>query len=129
MTVGMSMDGIIANSKSDVQPCIQCKAVNVCLHMRTSKPVGRHFIINFSKSDTLAKIGSFSAYEPVEIFGVRWMLIAFAEYIPGHYRTMRKTLNCWICISDDNVTPTTVPLNEMDLSNYIVQSLVFLRLN
>ncbi|KAF1760410.1 hypothetical protein GCK72_008659 [Caenorhabditis remanei] len=78
MTVGMSMDGIIANSKSDVQPCIQCKAVNVCLHMRTIKPVGRHFIINFSKSDTLAKIGSFSAYEPVEIFGVRWMLIAFA---------------------------------------------------
>ncbi|KAF1760423.1 hypothetical protein GCK72_008672 [Caenorhabditis remanei] len=82
MTVGMSMDGIIANSKSDVQPCIQCKAVNVCLHMRTIKPVGRHFILNLPMSDTLAKLGSFSANEPVEIFGVRWILIAFAAL--GH---------------------------------------------
>ncbi|KAF1760401.1 hypothetical protein GCK72_008650 [Caenorhabditis remanei] len=78
MTAGMSMDGIIANSMSDVQPCIQCKTVIVCLHMRTIKPVGRHFIINLSMSDTLGKLGSFSANEPVEIFGVRWILIAFA---------------------------------------------------
>ena len=129
MAAGMNMDGIIANSLADVQPCPECELPNVCLHIRKIEPLGRHFIINLAKTQETATFTKFSANEPVEIFGGRWMLISFAQFMSGHYMTWKKTLHCWICISDNNVLQSTVALKDMDLSKYIVQSLVFLRLN
>uniref|UniRef100_A0A8R1IGC0 Uncharacterized protein n=1 Tax=Caenorhabditis japonica TaxID=281687 RepID=A0A8R1IGC0_CAEJA len=67
--------------------------------------------------------------DPVEMYGFQWNLIAFSEFLPGHYRSCIKVEETWVCVSDSCFNGSPVAETDMDLKGYGANLLLFEKCN
>uniref|UniRef100_A0A8R1IVH7 ATP-dependent DNA helicase n=1 Tax=Caenorhabditis japonica TaxID=281687 RepID=A0A8R1IVH7_CAEJA len=78
--------------------------------------LGRYHVVSCYR-DVNVFFASFMPRDPVEMYGFQWNLIAFSEYLPGHYRSWIKVGQTWVCVSDSCFNGPPVAATDMDLKS------------